>query len=196
MSNWHYMKNGAQTGPVTEDELKAQISSGAVKSDTLVWREGLTSWVAVNTLPEFAGIAAPAMPPPPPTPSPTPHGAAEKPEEFVPDAADVEQNKVMGVLAYIIFLIPLLAARQSRFAMFHCNQGLILFLLFLGTWIGLGIVSFVLAFIPVIGWILSTVLWMAFVVSVLCFVLVGIINAANGRCRPLPVVGRLCTLVK
>jgi uncharacterized membrane protein len=189
MSNWHYMKNGVQTGPVSTDELKSQIASGAVKADTLVWREGLAGWTAANTQPEFAA-AAPATPPPPPA------AASGKPEEFIPDAADVEQNKVMAVLAYIIFLIPLLAARQSRFAMFHCNQGLILFLTSLCGWIGLSIVSFVLVFIPVLGWIADVLLWFAFGIGILCLVIVGIINAANGQCKTLPVIGKLFTLVK
>jgi len=183
------MKNGVQTGPVAAEELKAQISSGAVKPDTMVWRKGIASWVAANTQPEFTGIAS-STPPPPPASS------AEKPAEFVPDDADVAQNKVMGVLAYIIFLIPLLAARQSRFAMFHCNQGLILFLLYLGAWIGLSILSMILAFIPILGWILCFLLWMGLGLSGLCLVIIGIINAAGGKCKPLPVIGKLFTLVK
>lgn len=46
------------------------------------------------------------------------------------DPQDVADNKVMAVLAYIgfLFLIPLLAAPQSKFARFHTNQGLVLFI--------------------------------------------------------------------
>lgn len=29
---------------------------------------------------------------------------------------DIEKNKVMGILAYILFFVPLLAARDSKFA--------------------------------------------------------------------------------
>ena len=41
---------------------------------------------------------------------------------------DIEQNKVMAILAYlgILVLIPLFAAKESKFARFHTNQGLIL----------------------------------------------------------------------
>jgi hypothetical protein len=38
-----------------------------------------------------------------------------------PDPSDVQRNKGMAVLAYIIFFIPLLAARDSKFAMYHAN---------------------------------------------------------------------------
>ena len=66
------------------------------------------------------------------------------------DAQDIEKNKVMAVLAYILFFIPLLAAKDSKFARFHTNQGLVLFL-------G-GIIASVVAVIPVssdIFWTLS-----------------------------------------
>ena len=65
------------------------------------------------------------------------------------DAQDIEKNKVMALLAYIIFLIPLLAAKDSKFARFHTNQGLVLFL-------G-GIIASVVAVIPVIGWIIAPI---------------------------------------
>ena len=47
------------------------------------------------------------------------------------DKKDIEDNSVMGLLAYIwiLWLIPLLAAKNSKFAKFHANQGLILFIL-------------------------------------------------------------------
>jgi hypothetical protein len=38
---WHYMRDGVQTGPASADEIKNLITSGAIKADTLVWREGL-----------------------------------------------------------------------------------------------------------------------------------------------------------
>ena len=39
------------------------------------------------------------------------------------DSNDVAQNKVMGILAYIgfLFLVPLLAAKDSKYARFHAN---------------------------------------------------------------------------
>ena len=42
---------------------------------------------------------------------------------IVISSKDIEKNKIMAVLAYIIFLIPLLAAKDSPFAKFHTNQG-------------------------------------------------------------------------
>ena len=94
------------------------------------------------------------------------------------DAQDIEKNKVMALLAYIIFLIPLLAAKDSKFARFHTNQGLVLFL-------G-GIIASVVAVIPVIGWIVAPIVGL--VITVLA--IIGILNALNGRAKELPVIGK------
>ncbi len=94
------------------------------------------------------------------------------------DAQDIEKNKVMAVLAYILFFIPLLAAKDSKFARFHTNQGLVLFL-------G-GIIASVVAVIPVIGWIVAPIAGL--VITVLA--IIGILNALNGRAKELPVIGK------
>jgi len=92
------------------------------------------------------------------------------------DAAD---NKAMAILAYILFFVPLLAAKQSKFAMYHANQGLILFL----TAVAVNIVS---SIIPIIGWLL-----IGPITNLCLFILaiVGILNAAGGRWKPLPLIG-------
>ena len=94
------------------------------------------------------------------------------------DAQDIENNKVMAVLAYILFFIPLLAAKDSKFARFHTNQGLVLFL-------G-GIIASVVAVIPVIGWIVAPIAGL--VITVLA--IIGILNALNGKAKELPVIGK------
>ncbi len=52
----------------------------------------------------------------------------------------------MAVLAYIIFLIPLLAAKDSKFARYHTNQGLVLFLAALAFSVIISIVISILFF--------------------------------------------------
>ena len=94
------------------------------------------------------------------------------------DKADIEQNKVMGLLAYILFFIPLLAAKESPFARYHANQGLVLFLC--------GLISSVLWIIPILGWIIAPIL--SIVITVLA--VIGIINALNGKAKELPIIGK------
>lgn len=98
-----------------------------------------------------------------------------------PDQSDAEKNKVMGILAYIIFFIPMLAAKDSRFAMFHAKQGLMLFILSI-------VVSLASSIIPFIGWFLIS--W-AGSILVLVLAIIGIINAAKGEMKPLPWIGEL-----
>jgi uncharacterized membrane protein len=186
------MKNGAQTGPATTDELKALISSGAIKADTLVWREGLASWVAANTQSEFAGV----VPPPAPTAA---TGTGGGPGVMTPDAADVEKNKIFGILSYLpplLFIVSLLAARESKFAMYHCNQGLVLTLAAIAAAIANMILGMILVFIPFLGWFLMFVLHLGIFIGVVVLAIMGIINAANGVCKPLPLIGNRFTLIK
>ena len=42
--NWYYSDGGKQVGPIEETELNRLVTLGAVRSDTLVWHEGLPSW--------------------------------------------------------------------------------------------------------------------------------------------------------
>ncbi len=41
---WYYADAGRQVGPVEDAQLDELVRSGAVRDDTLVWREGLASW--------------------------------------------------------------------------------------------------------------------------------------------------------
>jgi uncharacterized membrane protein len=96
-----------------------------------------------------------------------------------PDPEDVEKNKVMAILSYIIFFIPLIAARESKFAMYHANQGLVLFLAAV-------VINIVGGIVPFIGWfIILPFGWIA----VLIFAIIGIINASKGLMKPLPLIG-------
>jgi uncharacterized RDD family membrane protein YckC len=42
--NWYYSDGGRQVGPVDETELNRLVTVGTVRSDTLVWHDGLASW--------------------------------------------------------------------------------------------------------------------------------------------------------
>lgn len=104
------------------------------------------------------------------------NNTADTTAEFT--AEDIEKNKVMALLAYIIFLIPLLAAKDSKFARFHTNQGIILV-------IG-AVIASIIAAIPIIGWIIAPIL--SVIITVLA--IIGIINAAGGKAKELPLVGK------
>ena len=103
------------------------------------------------------------------------------------DAQDIRNNKVMAILAYLswLVLIPLFAARESKFARFHCNQGIVLAV----AEIIAVIVLSILDGLPLIGWIFSIAGSLLGLVCLL-FAVLGIINAANGKAKELPIIGK------
>lgn len=143
-------------------------------------------------------VAAPEQPV-----QPTPAPAPEQPkQEEAPkyDAKDIDENKAMGILAYIGFLclVPIFGAPKSPFARFHANQGLVMFIgeaaivitarilgwlskvcLFSGLWV----LSSIFSFLAVMTWLAMTFF---LVISI-----IGIVNAAKGECKRLPLVGKM-----
>ena len=102
------------------------------------------------------------------------------------DTQDIQTNKVWAALSYvgILFILPLLVnGGQSRYAKYHANQG---FILVLATLV-VGIASAILGKIPVLGAVLSALLSLAS----LALMIIGIINAANGKAKQLPLIGGL-----
>ena len=115
-------------------------------------------------------------------------------QEF--DPADIQQNKTMAVLAYlgILVLVPLLGAKESKFARFHANQGLVLLIVEILLGLVLRIAGAVLL---AISWRLGFLVGLMNLAWILTFVLMilGIVNAANGRAKQLPLIGNI-TLLK
>lgn len=111
------------------------------------------------------------------------------------DANDVAQNKVMGILAYFgfLFLVPLFAAKDSPYARFHANQGLVLFIAEFAYGIVYGILAVIFAFIPVVGLIVIAVLGLVAIVFIVLLV-IGIMNACSGEAKKLPVIGGITIL--
>ena len=91
---------------------------------------------------------------------------------------DIEKNKTMAGLAYLLFFLPLIACPDSKYAKFHVNQGLILLLVAIAG-------NVVLGFIPLLGWMLAP-LWG---LAVLVLVVLGFLNGFGGKAVELPVIG-------
>ena len=107
------------------------------------------------------------------------------------EAQDIEANKGISLVAYILFFVPLLAVPNSKYARFHANQGLIVFIIsiacsivqnvfWFGSW-GNRNGWFFNPFAAVIG---------AVQVALLACIVYGIINAVNGKAVELPIIGK------
>ncbi len=101
--------------------------------------------------------------------------------QTVYDRRDVEDNCIMAILAYIwlLFLVPLLAAKESPFAQYHAYQGVSLFI----AWVAVNVVG---ALLPNN---LSGLHWIASL-GLLVLMVIGIRNAYTGVAKPLPLIGK------
>lgn len=93
------------------------------------------------------------------------------------------KNKLLAAISYIwiLCIVTILCSKDDAFARYHANQGLVLLI----ANIVVGVANAILAFIPFVGAII------AWVLSIACFVfmILGIVNAATGKMKPLPIIG-------
>lgn len=116
------------------------------------------------------------------------NNTADTTAEF--EQQDIEKNKFMAILAYfgILVLIPIFVAKDSKFARFHANQGLVLCIAAVLYSVAYSILS---GLIVAISWRLY---WLVSIVGLLGLIflvwfVLGIINAAGGRAKELPFIG-------
>ncbi len=105
------------------------------------------------------------------------------------ESGQIDNDKLWGVLAYILFLIPLFAVKnRSAFLNFHINQGIILLVV---SVVG----NFGLDFLPWWLGIMSLFkgLWN---LAMLALLIIGIKNVLDRQMKTLPVIGKLFTFLK
>jgi hypothetical protein len=66
MSSYYLVINGHQQGPFDVASLSAYVQNGQINANTLGWKQGMSNWAALGTLPELSGLFG-ACPPPIPT---------------------------------------------------------------------------------------------------------------------------------
>lgn len=107
------------------------------------------------------------------------------------DRIDIDQNKGMAVLSYIglLVLVPIFAAKESRFARFHVNQGLVFMIISFITWVVTSVINtiFVLINLGLLAWVIN----FPISVSLLALMIIGIVNAATGKAKELPLIGKI-----
>jgi len=127
-----------------------------------------------------------------------------EPEEPAYDAEqDAKDGKLMAILAYILFFIPMIAGahKTSPFVKFHTNQGLLLFIASVALGVAISIIQAILRVLlfNIFAWglygVLSTILSILWLAPT-ALLIIGIINAAGGSFKPLPVIGDKITIIK
>ncbi len=94
-------------------------------------------------------------------------------------SAVAKDERILSAVGYvfILCLLPLLLKRRSPFAQHHGKQGLVILVVWVLLWIG--------NIIPVLG----QIVWMIGSVLLIILIILGIINAYNGKMWQLPVFG-------
>jgi uncharacterized RDD family membrane protein YckC len=67
---WFYAQHQKQHGPLPSEEMRTLLSSGRLNKSTMVWSEGMESWVAAGKVEELVGITTPPVRPPAIMPNP------------------------------------------------------------------------------------------------------------------------------
>ena len=116
------------------------------------------------------------------------------------DKNDIYKNNVFAVLAYLswLVLIPILCAKDSAYAKFHANQGLVLTIASTALGVITGIIRGVLGLLVnatgsgfiafVVGLIELVLALPSLALGILA--IMGIVFAAQGKAKELPFVGK------
>lgn len=103
------------------------------------------------------------------------------------DKKDIEENKAMACLAYVLAPIPYFLDKKSKWVRYHSIQGMNLLIIFLILSILLSLINTLLlgpfAF-------LKTVIRTTLNVFGAIYAITGIINVCNGEAKELPVINK------
>lgn len=105
--------------------------------------------------------------------------ASQRNEYKAYEQEDIEKNKTMAGLAYLLFFLPLIVCPESEYGKFHANQSLIL-------WLVAIVGNTILGYIPIIGWLMLPI----FSLGMLILGVIGMVNGFGGKVQELPVIGQ------
>ena len=103
------------------------------------------------------------------------------------DEADVKKSEVLAIIAYLIpilFFLPVVNNKNSAYCRFHSNQALTWFI----TLMVLGFVFKIVGIIPIIGTLLSCVVYPIVVLAIDAAFIIG---SHKGKAYKLPFIGDL-----
>jgi hypothetical protein len=91
--DWYYVQHGESIGPVTDEQLRELLSSGALKFDDMVWHDGMEAWEVARNFPSLQ-----SLPPIPLPPIPRHAPAMEKSKEgCIPQEEKIPQPQLKSV---------------------------------------------------------------------------------------------------
>jgi len=105
---------------------------------------------------------------------------------YIPPQHDLPDDRLMAAIGYlgILCLVPLLLKKDSAFAMHHGKQGLIILIAWIVLWVG--------NVIPVLG----QIVWALGSIALVILIIVGMVNALQGKMWEMPVLGKYAKQIK
>jgi len=105
---------------------------------------------------------------------------------------EISDGKVMSIIAYlgILCFIPLLTSKENKYVMYHTEQGLALFITWVIVWIVFIILDPILYNLINFGYFCGgSLIYSLIRLFLFVLLIMGIINAAQGKIKELPVIG-------
>lgn len=115
--------------------------------------------------------------------------------QSAPVKNETQENKVIFILSYIIFFLPLVSGLNTKIGRFHANQGLVLLITSIAGQVAVAILSSVLLSISWTLWQITSLISGAWWIAMLVLMIIGMVNANKGEQKPLPIIGRI-TIIK
>lgn len=172
-----------------DDYIKKARESG-MADDAIKQELAAAGWPQADIDQAFnPSVPSPQTPPPPGAgaPPPPPVGQSSSSAPPPPSTASGSSNTGVALISYLglLVIIPLVTEyKNDQFVKFHIKQGLTLSI----AAVIFGFASLFIGFIPVIGFVwffVSWLIWLGFFV----LMILGIINAAGGKMKELPIIG-------
>jgi len=107
---------------------------------------------------------------------------------------EINDGKAMAAIGYFClcclpgFLLPMLGAKENKFAQYHAKQSMTLYVAMVAVVIVVTVLNFVLGMLH-LG-ICSMILGPVAGIAILVLMIIGMINAFQGQAKELPVLGQ------
>jgi fumarate reductase subunit D len=110
----------------------------------------------------------------------------EKKADYIPPQTNLDEDRLIAAIGYlgILCLVPLLLKKNSAFAQHHGKQGLVVLLAWVVLWIG--------NIIPILG----QIVWFVGSIALLILVILGMVNALQGKMWEMPFLGSFAKQLK
>ena len=103
------------------------------------------------------------------------------------DKKDIEENKAMAALAYIVAPVPYFIETKSKWVRYHAIQGMNFFIIFVVLCLLVSIINSLILFsFPFLKGVVRALLYTFGIV----YALIGIINVCNGEAKELPIINK------